>query len=144
MSGDTIIVQATTVAIDGRALAIEGPSGSGKSTLALALIDRGAQLIGDDGVTLRRVENRIMASRPPNIGGVIEVHGVGLFDTPIGDPAPLSLIIDLGEPGERLPDTLPVNHYLGVAIPRLAFAPGTIAPALRAERALEKHGLSKD
>ncbi|MGB7371776.1 MAG: serine kinase, partial [Erythrobacter sp.] len=33
-------------------MAILGPPGCGKSSLALALIDRGAQLIGDDGVTL--------------------------------------------------------------------------------------------
>ena len=44
--------QATAVEIGGRALLIEGPPGSGKSSLALALIDRGARLIGDDSVML--------------------------------------------------------------------------------------------
>jgi len=39
--------QATAVAINGRAVLIEGPPGAGKSTLALALIDRGAVLVGD-------------------------------------------------------------------------------------------------
>ena len=49
------LFQASAVAINGRALLIEGEPGAGKSSLALALIDRGAQLIGDDGVALRRV-----------------------------------------------------------------------------------------
>ena len=53
---------ATCVALDGRALLIEGPSGSGKSTLALALIDRGGMLIGDDGVTLERRGDDLIAS----------------------------------------------------------------------------------
>ncbi|HQA17982.1 MAG TPA: serine kinase, partial [Novosphingobium sp.] len=47
----SLVHQATCVAIKGRALLIEGPPGSGKSSMALALIDRGAALIGDDGVT---------------------------------------------------------------------------------------------
>lgn len=38
--------QATCVAIGGRGVLIEGLPGSGKSSLALALIDRGAQLVG--------------------------------------------------------------------------------------------------
>ena len=42
--------QATCVAIAGRALLIEGAPGTGKSSLGLALIDRGAQLIGDDSM----------------------------------------------------------------------------------------------
>ncbi len=47
-----LIHQASCVAIGERALLIEGLPGSGKSSLALALIDRGATLVGDDGVVL--------------------------------------------------------------------------------------------
>ncbi len=44
MSGNgSLVMQASAVAIAGRALLIEGPPGSGKSALALALIDRGAR-----------------------------------------------------------------------------------------------------
>ena len=57
--------QATCVAIGGRAVLIEGEPGSGKSSLALALIDRGAALIGDDGVRLELRGNRLYASPPP-------------------------------------------------------------------------------
>ena len=48
----TVLANVTAVAIGGRALLIDGPPGSGKSSLALALIDRGALLIGDDAVHL--------------------------------------------------------------------------------------------
>lgn len=132
--------------IAGRALAIEGPSGSGKSTLALALIDRGARLIGDDGVTLTRSSPTgdnpaIIASPPPNIAGLIEIHGVGLVTLPLAPPAPLALVLTLGAPVERLPATAKTRDILGLAIPTLPFDPGTIAPALRAEWALSQHGL---
>ena len=46
------LIQASCVAIGGRGLLILGAPGSGKSSLALALIDRGARLIGDDGVQI--------------------------------------------------------------------------------------------
>ena len=61
--------QASAVVIGGRALLIEGPPGSGKSSLTLALIDRGAGLIGDDAVTLMREGAALIAS-PHNPPGV--------------------------------------------------------------------------
>lgn len=132
------------VSIAGRALAIEGPSGSGKSSLALALIDRGAGLIGDDGIAVARHGSRVMASPPPNIAGLIELRGIGIVTLPLAGPAPLALILKLGdEPGERMPEHLPTRDVLGCEIPVLAFAPGDIAPALRAEWALRLHGLGK-
>lgn len=137
----SIIAQASVVAIGGRALMIEGPVGSGKSSLALALIDRGAELIGDDGVVLSRQANHILASPPPNIAGLIEIRGVGIAEMPLAPPCPLSLILSLKSGGERLPDPVPVREVMGHAIPCLRFEPGAIAPAVRAEHALEMHGL---
>ena len=72
----TRVYQVRAVAIDGRALLIEGEPGVGKSSLALALIERGAILIGDDGVTLSReaagLEPTLIARPPPNIEGLID------------------------------------------------------------------------
>ena len=135
------ILSASAVAIGGRALGIEGAPGSGKSSLALALIERGAQLIGDDGVTLARKGDALIASPPPNIAGMLEVRGVGLIELPTARPVPLALILTLGAKGERLPDSVPTRELLGMAIPALTFEPGTIAPAERALWALRKHGL---
>jgi len=138
-----LVMQASAVAIAGRALLIEGPPGSGKSSLALALIARGAQLIGDDGVTLTLAGDHLIASPPPNIAGLLEVRGVGLVHLPTAAPAPVALILTLGGPlAERLPDTpLPRRTIAGAKVPVLAFVPGTIAPAARAEWALRVHGL---
>lgn len=147
ISDSTMILQASAVAIDGRALAIVGPPGSGKSSLALALIDRGAQLIGDDAVTLHRSGHFLLASPPPNITGLIEVHGVGLFELEPAQEAPLALILDLGGTVERLPDDRMASGHstrtlLDCEIPFLPFAPGTIAPAVRSEWALSRHGIT--
>ena len=136
----SLILQASAIAMEGRALAIEGPPGSGKTSLALALIERGATLIGDDGVTLTRQGNALIASPPPNIAGLLEVRGVGLIELPVSSPVPLSLILTLGEQGERLPEVLPQRTLLGINIPTLPFEPGSIAPAERALWALRKHG----
>lgn len=137
------VLQASAVAIGGRALLIMGPPGSGKSSLALALIDRGAQLIGDDAIMLDRIGDGLIASPPPNIAGMIEVRGVGLVSLATAAPAPVALVLELGAaPGERLPlPPLPTRAIGGVDIPVLAFDPGTIAPAMRAQAALALHGI---
>ncbi len=142
------IVQATGVAFSGRALLLEGQPGIGKSSLALALIERGAVLIGDDAITLTRSSkgghSQLIASPAPNIEGLIEVRAVGLVRVPTAGPTPLALILSLlgasdPEP-ERLPEIVPLRHILGCTVPVLPFLPGAIAPAERALRALELHG----
>lgn len=142
-AGGAIVHQASAVVIGGRALLIEGPPGSGKSSLALALIDRGAGLIGDDAVTLLDGGGVLVAAPPPNIAGLLEVRGVGLVRLPVAAAAPVALVLELGgPPGERLPpDPLPQRTIAGFAVPYLSFAPGPIAPAQRAEQALALHGM---
>lgn len=137
------VMHASAVAISGHAVLIEGSPGSGKSSLALALIDRGAQLIGDDAVALSRADDRLIASPPPTIAGLLEVRGVGLIRLPVASLTPVALILTLGgAQGDRLPEALPRRAVLGVDVPVLAFDPGRIAPAIRAEWALRQHGLA--
>ena len=135
------MLQATAVALNGRGVMITGKPGSGKSSLALALIDRGARLIGDDGVKLVRDGDRVIASPPPNIAGMLEIHGVGIIDlTPVS--APLSLILDLEGQVQRLPSQpVGTRDLLGCAIPCLPLDPSATISALRAEWALRLHGL---
>jgi hypothetical protein len=137
-----LVHQASAVAIAGRALLIEGPPGSGKSSLALALIDRGAGLIGDDAVALAAADGRLIASPPPRIAGLIEVRGIGLVHLPVAAPTPVALILSLGgPPPERLPELpLPVRVIADVAVPVLPFDRRPLAPAIRAEWALRMHG----
>lgn len=136
------LVQASAVSIGGRALLIEGKPGSGKSSLALALIDRGATLIGDDGVRLARNGGTINAAPPPNIAGKLEVRGVGIINLPT-TAAPLSLIITIDPSAPRYPDKLAMRDLLGMPIPVLPFKAGDAIQALRAEWALAEHGLKE-
>lgn len=139
----SVVVHASGVVIGGRALLIEGPPGSGKSSLTLALLDRGAGLIGDDAVSLTRDGDRVIAAPPPNIAGLIELRGVGIVTWPLAGAAALSLILTLGEAApERLPERIARRDVLGVPIPVLPFIPGSLAPAVRAEQALMLHGLA--
>jgi HPr kinase/phosphorylase len=121
---ETLLVHATTVAIDGEAVLLRGPSGSGKSDLALRLIDGGARLVADDQTLLRRVGSQVVATAPAAIAGLLEVRGVGLVRIDVAEAAPLVLIADLVLSGgvERMPDQR-VETILGVAVPAFELAP---------------------
>ena len=129
------------VAIGGRAVLVEGPPGSGKSSLALALIDRGAVLVGDDGVMLEARDGRLWAAPPPNIAGLIEVRNVGLVEMP-ATSAPLALVIRLDPDAPRFIDGAGRADLAGHGLPLVALWPGSPVLALRAEHALARYGLS--
>jgi len=100
-----IQLHASSVVINGHALAITGPSGSGKSAFALALIGRGATLLADDITWLTASGPVLTATCPPMLSGRIEARGVGILRVSPADPAPLRAIVDLGAPEpDRLPD----------------------------------------
>ena len=136
----TRVRQATAVAVGGRALLIEGPPGSGKTSIALALVDRGATLIGDDGVTLDVRGGVLWAAPPPTTAGLVEIRHVGLGELPVGE-APVALILRLDPDAPRQPERPGGELLAGQAVPVLAFHPGGPIPALRAEWALRLHGL---
>lgn len=139
MTGRLLANVTCVAASDGRGILIEGPPGSGKSTLALALIDRGAVLVGDDGLAIEPRGDRLWALPPPNIAGLLEVRGVGIV-TVAATSAPLALVLSLGGAGERLPE--PRGREIdGFTLPSLAFDAAAAAAALRAEWALRLHGL---
>lgn len=131
--------QASCVSIGGRGVLIEGPPGSGKSSLALALIDRGATLVGDDGVLLEVRGGRLWALPPPEIAGLIEIRNVGLATLP-AEPAPVALVLRLDPAAERLPESAERLLLAGIEVPLLRLWPDTSALALRAEWALTLHG----
>ena len=138
--------QASCVAIGGRAVLIEGPAGSGKSSLALALIDRGAVLVGDDGVTLELRQNttnerRLLASPPPNIAGLLEVRNVGLLRFETAREVPVALVLRLDRDALRFIEASEKAELLGTAIPLVRLWPDSPALHLRAEAALKAYGL---
>lgn len=133
--------QATCVAVNGRALLIEGPPGSGKSSLALALIDRGAELVGDDGVLVEARGGVLHALPHPNTRGLIEVRNLGLETMPVCEQAPVALALWLDEEAPRFIDRAETLVIRRVPIPLIRLWPHSPVLALRAERALLRYGL---
>jgi HPr Serine kinase C-terminal domain len=134
----TLIHQATCVAIGGRAVLIEGPPGVGKTSLALALIDRGAALIGDDGVSLELREGRLLASPPPNTAGLIEVRNLGLLPWPTVSGVPVALILRLNPDAPRFIEAAEQVELGGITLPLIRLWPDGAVLALKAELALER------
>lgn len=137
----SMVHQATAVAILDRAVLIEGPPGSGKSSLALSLIDRGAGLIGDDGVTLEARDGKLYASPPPNTAGLIEVRNIGLISVPTTDMAPVALVMRLDPAAPRFIDEAEQAERGGIVLPLIRLWPDGPIPAIKAELALERYGL---
>lgn len=134
--------QATCVVIAGRALLIEGAPGSGKSSLALALIDRGAVLVGDDGVLLEAREGRLVARPHPNTRGLLEVRGLGLLPFPVCEEASVALVLALDPQAPRFVEAAETATRAGIALPLLLLAPEGPVLHLKAELALERYGLA--
>jgi len=134
-------LHASCVAIGGRAVLIEGLSGSGKSDLTLRLIDRGATLVSDDYVFIRRDGSRLLASAPPLLAGKIEIRGLGIVEVPHMDDVPVALIISVGEPVERLPEDDRTQNLIGIQMPHVALAALEQSAPIKVERALQLKGL---
>lgn len=129
------------VAIGGRGVLIEGAPGAGKSSLALALIDRGATLVGDDGVMLDVQAGRLIAAPHPQIAGKLEVRNVGLIDFPVSPPVPVALVLRLDAAAPRFIAEAGRITVEGVDMPLVELWPHSPVLALRAEIALNVHGL---
>ena len=136
----TILANVSCVAIGGRAVLIEGEPGSGKSSLALALIDRGAVLVGDDGVALETRGGHLWALPPPNIAGLVELRNIGLV-TLSASPAPLALVVRLEAAAPRFIDTAERVERAGHALPLVALDPGSPILPLLVEYGLVEYGL---
>jgi serine kinase of HPr protein (carbohydrate metabolism regulator) len=136
--------QVTAVAVSGRGVLIEGETGAGKSSLALALIDRGAKLIGDDGVMLEARHGELHVSPHPNTRGLIEVRNLGLLAMPVVEEARVALVIRLDREAPRFIEAAARTEQLGVSLPVVALWPDSPVLAIRAELALAKFGLAWD
>ncbi len=135
-------LHATCIAIAGRGILLTGKSGSGKSDLALRLIDRGGQLVSDDGTIVEARAGTLYASAPATIVGKIEIRGLGILEMPAIPQAPLTLCVALDEPVPRMPDELlPTRTIEGIALPLLALDPFESSAPVKVEKALLLYGL---
>ncbi len=128
-------LHATTVAIDGVAVMIEGASGSGKSDLALRLIDRGAVLVSDDQTLVIRVGKTLQARPPSTIAGRIEVRGIGIIAMPHVEDVPVGLLIRIDGAIERMPERR-ARKIAGIDVRQFAVDPFHASAPIKVELAL--------
>ncbi|MES2420015.1 MAG: HPr kinase/phosphatase C-terminal domain-containing protein [Pseudomonadota bacterium] len=128
-------LHATTVAIDGLAVMIEGASGSGKSDLALRLIDRGAILVSDDQTLVIRSGKTLRARVPTTIAGRIEVRGIGILAMPYVDDVPVGLLVRVDGTIERMPERR-ARKIAGIDVRQFAVNPFEASAPIKVELAL--------
>ncbi len=134
------LLHATSVAIGGWAVLIEGPSGSGKSDLALRLIDRGAVLIADDQTQINAAPDGLYAYAPATIAGLLEVRGVGIVTVPYMERAEVALAVRISTP-ERMPDAGEERVIEGHRIAAMTVAALEASAPIKVERMLGMLGL---
>lgn len=132
-----LTLHANCVAIAGAAVLLRGPSGAGKSDLTLRLLDTGAGLVADDQTCLLRDRDRLIASAPPALRGLLEIRGLGPVSHPAAPPTPLVLLIDLVSPDEvpRLPEPR-YERLLDVVLPCLALHAFEVSAAIKVKWAV--------
>ena len=136
------LLHATCLEIGGCGVLILGVPGSGKSDLALRLIDepgRGtgleamtARLVADDQVAITRRGDRLFASPPASLAGLIEVRGLGIVAVEHAPEAELRLAVRLAAASriDRLPETGATWTLLDIPVPQIAVdAAAASAPA---------------
>lgn len=136
-----LFVHGTCVLIGARAVLLRGPAGSGKSDLAFRLI-RGegasALLVADDQVGLVGEEDRLIASPPAALAGLLELRGLGLLPLPFAARAEVALVVDL-VPRDAVP-RLPEPGFVtieGVNLPLVALHAFDLTAAEKVRLALE-------
>ena len=135
----SVLHQASCVAIGNRAILIEGDPGTGKSSLALGLIDRGAVLVGDDGVSLAVRGNQLYASPAPEIAGLLEVRNLGLLQFPVLSEVPVALVLRLDSEAPRFTEAAEKVDILRAVVPMLRIWPHS--DPIKAELALKHFGV---
>jgi HPr kinase/phosphorylase len=131
---DGATVHASAVLVGARAVLIRGPSAAGKSRLAWELIEAGrsgavafARLVGDDRVHLQAAGGRLLVRPADALAGLIELRGIGILRRDHEPCAVVGLVVDLAAAdAQRLPESGEAVVE-GIAIPRLAVAPGVAA-----------------
>jgi HPr kinase/phosphorylase len=140
-------IHATAVLVGAKAVLIRGEPGSGKSRLALRLLEAAGRalpfvrLVGDDRVYLENRAGRLVVRPPQELAGLLEIRGTGIVRVPFEPAAVVGLVIELGQPADRMPAAESRKAVLeGVALPRLAVPPDADPLPLAIEASLGRFG----
>ncbi len=115
-------IYATCVAIDNIGVLILGKSGLGKSDLALRLIsNKNAILVSDDRTDIIIKDNKLYASSPDVIKGMLEVRGIGIINLPYMVSAEIKLVVNLVDNITKI-DRYPEGRFYekyGIKVPMI-------------------------
>jgi len=129
-------VHGACVAIEGRAVLIEGRSGEARSDLALRLIDRGARLVADEQVICQRHDGGLIASPLARAAGRIEVRGLGIVEMPHAERVPVDLLVVILDSPPPFPEDARKRRIAGVDVPVLPIAALEPSAPIKVELAL--------
>jgi len=73
-------IHATLVEVFSLGILLTGKSGIGKSECALDLIHRGHSLVGDDLITIRLIDDKLIGKSSRDLGSFMEIRGVGFVN----------------------------------------------------------------
>lgn len=147
-SGGALVLHASAVVIDGRAVLFVGEAGAGKSTMAAFLVRAGARVLADDGVLIEERGDGALEAVPsyPGLRLLPDAFAAAALDAgqPAGDqaarkrrvvvsarpgmfqssPAPLGRVYVLAE-GTDLALSRVTRRDAAMALVRHAYRPGT-------------------
>jgi HPr kinase/phosphorylase len=128
----SLVLHATTVALNDAAVLITGASGTGKSGLGLELMALGCALVADDRTIVTRRGDALVVTCPPAIRNMIEARSVGILTADARPEALLRFVVTLdATETDRFPIERTIE-FLGVRIPLLhKVETGYFAAAIR-------------
>lgn len=122
-----MLIHACAISLHDQGVLIMGESGSGKSTLCLELIDRGAALVADDQVLLHVKHNRLHATAPDILAGIIELRGFSPMrlqpDQWLSNTMIDAVVRLTNDKVERVLDPLLTESLLGIELPVIPVNP---------------------
>jgi len=130
---ESIGMHGNLIDVFGIGIFITGASGIGKSEITLELVDRGHKLVGDDLITISRLNEKTLVGRAGNkkFSHRLAIRGIGLVDvrqfygiTAVKETKRIQLIANLEEWNtSKIYDALDFEEktqsILGVKLPRL-------------------------
>jgi len=136
----TETVQAACVAVNGRAVLIEGRSDEARTELALRLIDRNAVLVADDCTICLRQDGGLLASAPVASRGKIEVRGLGTVELSYAERVPVDLLVVVLDTPPRFPEDQRKRRIAGIDVPVLALVALDPSAPIKVELAVGRFG----